>query len=184
MKLRWLLVAALACALAGCASGGSVDAKDETLSLVYGYFDMKEAPTKLEWVSLKHYDGKEQGRYLLSAKDGLFLHIGIEPGSYQVDKFGGGGGFLSTPTEYSYGARGRNATAIRIQKPGVYFVGAHRYVNHPGGFFKADKFNMEPAKTPTEKELLQRVVKQLETDKELAPYTRQLQQARQRLSQL
>jgi hypothetical protein len=187
MKLRWWWSVALACVLAGCASGGSVDSKDETLSLVYGYFDMKDAPTKVEWVSLKQYDlqGKQEGAYQINAKDGLFFHIGIEPGSYQVDKFGGGGGFLSTPVEYNFGGKGRNATAVRVQKPGVYFVGVHKYVDRPGkGFFSADKFEMQPAKAPSEKELLRQVIQRIESDKELAPYTRQLQHARQRLGQL
>ena len=86
---------------------------------------------------------------------------------------------------YNFGGKGRNRTAIRIQKPGVYFVGAHRYVNHAGkGVFAADKFAMEPAKSPTEKELLQRVIKRLETDRDLAPYSRQLKLARQRLARL
>lgn len=186
MKLRWWLVLALAAALGGCAGGQRVDPKDETVSLVFGYFDMKDAPTKVDWVTLKQYESKGEGTgYAMNVKDGLFFHIGVEPGSYQVNKFGGNGGFFTNPAEYNFGGRGRNATAVRIQKPGVYFLGAHKYVNHPGkGFFEADKFEMQAAKTPGEKELLQRVIKQIEGDKELAEYTRQLRQARQRYGQL
>jgi hypothetical protein len=43
---------------------------------------------------------------------------------------------------------------------------------------------MEPARSPTEKELLQRVIKRLETGRELQPYTRQLKLARERLARL
>ncbi len=43
---------------------------------------------------------------------------------------------------------------------------------------------MKAAKAPGEKALLQRLIKELETDKELAGYTRQLELARRRLSQL
>jgi hypothetical protein len=188
MKLRWLLPLALAFALGGCASNTPVDPKDETLSLVYGYFDMKDAPSSLDWVSLKQYGGKEAAWYQLKAKDGLFFHVGIEPGSYQVDKFGGMGGIpllTRREFEYDFGSKGRNRTALRIAKPGVYFLGTHQYVNHAGkGFFAADKFEMKAARAPGEKEVLQRLIKELETDKELAGYTRQLQLARQRLSQL
>jgi hypothetical protein len=186
MKLRWWLALMLAAALGGCAGGQRVDPKDETVSLVFGYFDMKDAPTKVDWVVLKQYESKgERTGYAMNVKDGLFFHIGVEPGSYQVNKFGGNGGFFSNPAEYNFGGRGRNGTAVRIQKPGVYFVGAHRYVNHAGkGFFEADKFEMQAAKAPGEKELLQRVIKQIEGDKGLAEYTRQLQQARQRYGQL
>ena len=194
MKLSRLIHVALVAVpffIAGCASNGErVDAKDETLSLVYGYFDMKAAPSSLDWVSLKQYDSKKKdaGWYQLSAKDGLFFHIGVEPGSYQVDKFGGQGGvplLTRRPFEYSYGNKGRNGTAVRILKPGVYFLGAHEFVNYAGkGFFDADRFDMRPAKAPTEKELLQRLIKELETDRELAGYVRQLRQAKQRLAEL
>lgn len=188
---RWWLPLVLAIALAGCASTSEpVDVKDETVSLVFGYFDMKDAPSGLDWVSLKKYDSKsKEGEwYRLAAREGLFFHVGVEPGSYQVDKFGGMGGvplLTRRPFEYDYGGKGRNATAVRIRKPGIYFLGAHRYVNHAGkGFFAADKFEMKPAQAPSEKELLQRLVKELETDKELAGYARQLRLAKQRLSQL
>jgi hypothetical protein len=183
MKLFRSLALLLTLLVAGC-GGTPVSSSDETLSLVFGYFDMKEAPTKLQWVGLKQYGSKDAGTYTISAEDGLFFHVGIEPGSYQVDKFGGSG-FLRGDYVYNFGGKGRNTTAIRIQKPGVYFLGAHRYVNHAGaGLFAADKFSMEPAKTPTEKEILQRVIKRFESDRGLAAYTRQLKLARERLAQL
>lgn len=191
VRLRWLLITLMAFVLAGCASGpGSVDTKDEILSLVFGYFDMKEAPSSLEWVSLKKYDSaKKEGEwYGLAARDGLFFHVGIRPGSYQVDKFGGMGGIpllTRRQVEYDFGSKGRNDTAVRIQKPGIYFLGAHQYVNHAGkGLFAPDRFEMKPAKTPTEKELLQRLIKEFESDKALAGYTRQLGLAKQRLAEL
>jgi hypothetical protein len=194
MKARWFIWLTAAFLAAGCASTSEdVDVKDETVSLVFGYFDMKEAPSSLEWVSLKRYgtpdDRQKAGWvYTLAAKEGLFYHVGIRPGSYQVDKFGGTGGIpllTSRDFEYDFGSRGRNRTAVRIERPGVYFLGAHRFVNHAGkGFFQADKFEMQSAKQPSEKEVLQRLINALETDKELAGYTRQLKLAKQRLAQL
>ncbi len=186
--MRWIAVAVAVLALAGCgSSGGTIDPKDDSVSLVYGYFDMKEAPTPADWVRLRKYDAaaKEAEGYNMAVKDGVFFHIGIEAGSYQVEKFGGGGGLFSRPVEYSFGGRGRNGTAIRIAKPGVYFVGSHRYVNHAGkGFFDPDRFDMQASSAPSEKEVLQRVVQRLETDPELKDYRRQLQQARKRLGEL
>jgi hypothetical protein len=191
MKLRALLLILLSVLVAGCASTPDpVDPADETVSLVFGYFDMKDAPSGVDWVSLKKYDSKQKDGewYHLAAREGLFFHVGIEPGSYQVDKFGGMGGIpllTRRPFEYSYGNKGRNATAVRIQKPGVYFLGAHQFVNHAGkGFFEPDRFDMQRAKAPTEKDLLQRLVKVLETDKEYAGYQRQLRLAKKRLSEL
>jgi len=187
---RWLLTTALAFVLAGCASAPPVDTKDETRSLVFGYFDMTDAPSGLEWVSLRKYDSAQKAGewYGLAVRDGLFFHVGIGPGSYQVEKFGGLGGIVlltRRPFEYDFGGKGRNATAVRIREPGVYFLGAHQYVNHAGkGLFAPDKFEMTLVKTPTEKELLQRLLKELESDKALSGYTRQLGLARRRLAEL
>ena len=117
MNLRWLLPVLLMFALAGCASTRPVDPKDPSLSLIYGYFDMKDAPSGLDWVSLKQYGSKDGGWYRLRAKEGLFFHVGVEPGSYQVDKFGGMGGIpllTRREFEYDFGSKGRNATAVRI----------------------------------------------------------------------
>lgn len=170
--------------LTGCAST-MVDPKDETLSLVYGYVDMSDGPSKLEWVSIKQYSG-DSGWYTVPAKDGLFWHIGVEPGSYQVEKFGGTGGFFLARREheYNFGTKGRNETAIRISTPGVFFMGAYKYVDHPGGFLKQDKFDMKPTKEPSEKELLQRLIKELESDEEMRPYVRQINLAKKRLASL
>lgn len=185
MKLLRSLAALAALVLAACGGTAPVSSDDETLSLVFGYFDMKDAPTKVQWVGLKQYGGKDAGTYSLAVHDGLFFHVGIEPGSYQMDRFGGGGGFFSHPVEYNFGGRGRNATAVRIAKPGAYFLGSHRYVNHAGkGFFDPDRFEMQAAKAPGEKEVLRQVIERLESDPELKGYTRQLQLARKRLGEL
>ena len=187
--MKWLLPALLSFAVLGCASGpGKIDPKDESLSLVYGYFDMTDAPSNVEWVFLKQYGNNKDEGYRVSAKDGLFLHVGIEQGSYQVAEFGGVGGIpmlTRRDFRYDFGSKGRNSTATRINKPGVYFFGSHRYVNHAAkGFFDADKFEMRPSKAPSEKEVLQKVIRQLETDSELAEYKRALRIAKQRLAAL
>jgi hypothetical protein len=173
--------------LVGCASAPPVDPKDEAVSIVFGYFDMADAPSKLEWVSLKRYGEKEPVWYDMAARDGLIFHVGIRAGSYQVEKFGGMGGIpLLTRQrhEYNFGTRGRNDTAIRIQKAGIYFLGAYKYVDRPGGLFRADKFEMELVKTPSEKELLRRLITLLESDSELKTYTRQIALAKKRLAEL
>lgn len=180
----------LALALAGCASTPEpVDVADEKVSLVFGYFDMKDAPSGLDWVALKKYGVAGEGEwYRMAAREGLFFHVGVEPGSYQVDKFGGMGGIAlltRRPFEYHYGGKGRNATAVRITRPGIYFLGAHRYVNHAGkGFFDADEFEMQRVAAPSEKELLRRLIKALEEDDELSGYARQIRLAKQRLAEL
>jgi len=169
----------------GCSTSPPVDPKDQNASLVYGYFDMKNAPSSLDWVSIKQY-GATSFYYHAGAKDGLFWHIGIDPGSYQVEKFGGLKRLLifSNEVEYNYGTRGRNETAIRVTKPGLYFMGAYRYVAHDGGLFAPDKFEMQPVTSPTERELLSRILAEMEAKQELRAYTRQIGLVKQRLAEL
>ena len=183
---RRLLAGMAALALVGgCATTEPVDPKDDGTSLVFGYFDGKDAPSSIDWVSIKRYGGAP-AYYQAGATNGLFWHIGVEPGSYQVEKFGGLKRVLifSNTVEYNYGTRGRNETAVRIVTPGIYFMGAHRYVAHDGGLFAEDKFAMQAVKSPTEKELLTRLIAQLEADKELRVYTRQIGLAKKRLAEL
>jgi|RhiMetdeSRZDD1v2_1073273.scaffolds.fasta_scaffold68902_5 hypothetical protein len=183
---RWLLASLAAMVLvAGCATHQPVDPNDAGTSLVFGYFDAKDAPSSIDWVSIKRYGGAP-AYYQLGTKNGLFWHVAVEPGSYQVEKFGGVKRVLifGNDVEYNYGTRGRNETAIRIVTPGVYFMGAHRYIAHDGGLFAADKFEMQAVKSPSEKELLTRLVAELEADKELRIYTRQIGLAKKRLAEL
>jgi hypothetical protein len=184
---RMIFTAACLLLVAGCASKGDpIDPKDETLSMVFGYFDMKEAPSDLRWVSIKKY-GDKPLFYEAGAKEGLFWHVGIAPGSYQVETFGGQGGIpmlTSSPYRYNFGTRGRNDTAVRVRRPGLYFMGVYRYVEHKGGFMETDRFEMKPAKAPSEKEVLQRLIKEMESDDELRIYTRQLAWAKKRVAEL
>lgn len=191
MKIaRVFAVITLLVGVAGCASTSTpVDPNDESVSLVYGYFDMTDAPASLDWLSLKQYGAKQKESewYHMAVHEGTFMHVGVEPGSYQIDRFGGMGGIpllTRRPFEFDFGSKGRNETAIRIKTPGTYFLGSFKYIDHSGGLFKADKFEMKVATTPSEKEILTRVIERLETDKELKDYTRQLAMAKRRLATL
>lgn len=183
-KYLSMLLAYAVLTLAGCASGPPVDPKKENVSLVFGYFDMSDARSNLKWVSLKRY-ATPPAYYNLGVKDGLFLHIGVEPGAYQVDTFGGTSGLFGGQIhEYNFGGQGRNDTAIRIDKPGVYFLGAYKYVHHDQGLLSPDKFSVQPIKSPSEKELLQRVITRMESSDKLKVYTRQIEMAKKRLAAL
>ena len=119
---RTIILAICLLMISGCASKGEpVDPKDETLSMVFGYFDMKDAPSDLRWVSIKRY-GDKPLFYEAGARQGLFWHVGIAPGSYQVETFGGQGGIpmlTSSPYRYNFGTRGRNDTAVPNARSGL-----------------------------------------------------------------
>jgi hypothetical protein len=182
--LAGLMLAPLVMA-AGCASSpGNVDPADPNLSIVCGYIDMSKAPSDLRWVSIKAYGKGMDHHYRTRVHDGVFFHVGVDPGSYQIDRFGGQGGIpmlTSRPFEYEWGTRGRNPTAVRIEKPGVYFVGAYGYRPEASGLLEADRFDMQATKTPSESEVLRRVLASIEGDAELRRYALQIQRIRARL---
>ncbi|HEX7968721.1 MAG TPA: hypothetical protein VF502_10915 [Stellaceae bacterium] len=181
-RIASLFAGLLTLFVAGCGTSERIDPRDPSLSLVYGYIDMKDAPSSLGWVHITLYDGKNTG-YYTAVHSGLFLHVGVKPGPYQVDRFGRDARFLSnTNYSYEFGTRGRNETATRIDKPGVYFMGAYKYVEVPTGWFEQDKFRMERTATPTERELLTKVLAILQDD--AARYARQIDMVKQRLAQL
>ncbi|WP_119459782.1 hypothetical protein [Rhodospirillaceae bacterium SYSU D60014] len=163
-----------------CASVEPVDPNDPNLSLIYGYLDMEDAPTSADWVSIMHYDGNSES-YQVPAEDGVFYHVGVVPGPYQVDTFGGDH-FWNGPHIYDFGSNGRNETAIKVGPPGVYFLGAHRYVEVPTGWLEQSKFTMEPTDTPSEREILTKLLQLLRENN--PEYTRQIALVEQRLEQI
>lgn len=158
---RWSLVL-LALMLASCGSnsiGPERDINDPTSSLVFAYVDMSEAPTKINGASLKP-QGEEGYWHMNVAKDGqLLTQQHLPPGAYQITTLEGSG-FLAGDNVYRFPTYGRNETAVRIQKPGIYFMGAYRYVKVKTGMFEGGKFAIERVKSPSELELLQRVQKE------------------------
>lgn len=185
MQRRGWLALATAGLLGGCAvTRDNVDPEATDLSVVAGFIDMRDAPSSLRWVSIKAYGPGADNHYIARVEDGVFFHVGVEPGSYQIDKFGGLSGiagFGGRAHEYEWGTRGRNPTALRIQRPDVYFVGSWRYVAVRGGMLEADRFDMQPARSPTEPEVLRRVLQVMEGDASLRVYTHQKQRLRGRI---
>ncbi|MDK9556949.1 hypothetical protein QQF73_04870 [Marinobacter sp. M216] len=141
--------------LAGCAfSGGGRSIDDPTSSLVFGYMDMEEAPTSMDYVKLQQVAPRsEAGYWDMGTDDGIMYNQYVPPGSFKVAHFGGSS-FLMGEHRYSFPTYGRNATAVTIEVPGIYFIGAYAYQEVDTGFFEADKFSIEPTETPSEKELL------------------------------
>lgn len=175
----------------GCslfAKDESADPNDKTLSVVFGYFDMEDAPSwgGVDWVSIKQYKPKTS-YYGSGVDDGLFHNIAISnKSSIQVDEFGRNTRWYSNATyTYNFGGKGRNQTALVIKKPGVYFLGSYKYkAIDSESFFKADEFEMVKSKSPSEKELLTKVLKILMDDSDLNIYHHQIRMIKKRLKTL
>ena len=166
--------------LGACATP-QVDPNDTTRSVVYGYIDMDEAPSSVDWVFIMDYNSDEQG-FTTSVEDGIFYHVGIPPGPYQVDSFGRNTRWWSnTSYTYEFGSDGRNQTAVRIKRPGIYYMGAYKYVPVDTGWFEPGKFEMKKTSRPSEREILEKVLELMEANN--PEYVRQIGLVRQRLAQ-
>lgn len=144
--------------LSGCAGtiGPERNLNDPTNSLVFAFVDMKDAPTKVDGASLKPQG--EEGYWHMSVEDGLMYQQYLPLGSYQLATLSGSG-FFKGNYVYTFPAYGKNQSAIRIQKPGIYFLGSFRYKEVKTGLLEAGKFDIERAGVPTEAELLERIRK-------------------------
>lgn len=175
---------AVGAGLGGCAfSRNPVDPAADNLSVVFGFIDMGAAPSNLKWVSLKGY-GAGASSYRAGVEDGMFFHVGVEPGAYQVERFGGDRSLVpifGQPYEYSWGTQGRNGSAVRIERPDVYFLGSYRYVRQETGFFEGSRFRMETLSSPTEREGWTKLLRIMESDPSLSVYRHQIRRLRTKL---
>jgi hypothetical protein len=166
MKIRvGMLVVAAVVALAGCGGGGhGRDINDPSNSLVFGYVDMADAPTKVTGAQIRQVAPPTDKPYWgTDVKDGLFYTYYLPPGSYQLATLHGSS-FLRGEHQYNLGRQGGGDTAVRIDKPGIYFLGAYKYKTVRTGMFEQSKFGIERVSTPNEAELLQKL---LDTDAEV-----------------
>lgn len=155
----WLLIALLMLGLAtGCAGGGhgrSID--DPSNSLVFGYVDMSDAPTSISWAKIMQVAPPTDKPYWgTDVRDGLFYTYYLPPGSYKLSTLGGSG-FFRGEYQYNFPKQG-SGQGVRIEKPGIYFLGSYKYKKVKTGMFEAGKFAIERVDTPSEAELLKRIL--------------------------
>lgn len=166
--------------LAGCAGGGhGRDINDPQNSMVFGYVDMADAPTGVQGASIMQVAPPTDKPYWgTDVRNGLFYTYYLPPGSYKLASLSGSS-FWKGDYRYSFPRQGAD-TAVRVVKPGIYFLGSYKYQDVKTGFFEQGKFNIERVKTPTEAELLRRI---LEEDKEIKGSVWE-ERIRQRLARL
>ena len=153
------LVAALA--LTGCATPTPefVKPDEPNLSLVFGHIDMEDAPTKLKWVELKMVRPVvEKPYYNFWVRDGTFFRSHVRQGSYKFEQFGAGN------TKYMFPAQGKGVMDRQIPRPGLYYAGSYKYKKISRGLFRDDQFDLEPTSSPSELELLKKIVAYAQDD--------------------
>jgi hypothetical protein len=128
---------------------------------------MTDAEPRLDWIRFQQLaptpsDNKLSGR----TKDGLFLLDNLASGSYQVYDFGGRGGgllakgylYASYPLSFPV-TRQSGFLRVTVGKPGVYFMGAYKYVNVRGNRVGTQyEYALETIASPSQRELLERLL--------------------------
>jgi hypothetical protein len=162
LKRRDWLVLGLAAlgVLAGCAAGGQGRSMDDPgNSLVFGYIDMAEAPTTISGASIRQVaDSSSEPYWDADARNGLFYTYDLPPGWYQLASVSGSD---ARKVAYEYDLPREDLERARITQPGIYFLGSYRYVNTG----EAGGFEVERMDTPTEAQLLQRILEEDRTVK-------------------
>lgn len=135
--IAWALLAG---GIAGCGKGAQIRLSPPAgadSSLVFGYFDMGEAPTHLGWVKVAYESGGASEELDFTVQDGIFYRENVSRGSLSVTAFGGstGGKFISIPklglrsfVNFRYDIPPQSLGEFTIDTPGVYFLGAFRYL--------------------------------------------------------
>ena len=158
MQRGWLAICVMALGLlAGCAGGHGRSINDPSNSLVFGYVDMTGAPTGFNSASILQVAPPTDKPYWgTDVRNGLFYTYYLPPGSYKLASLAGSS-FWKGNHQYTFPRQGGDQ-GVRISKPGIYFLGSYRYKDVKTGFFEQGKFDIERVNTPTEAELLRRIL--------------------------
>jgi hypothetical protein len=166
MKTRGILYSLIlllaVSSITGCGTAGYLEkpTEDGGESIVVGYIDMGDAPTKLQWVSMKQLKPRiKKPFYNFYVDEGMFYRGHVRDGVFKFDSFGGHSSWGNTTYTFNFPAQGKGSLDREIKKPGVYFVGSYRYKKVKTGFFKPSEFDLEKIDSPTEKEVLERLLK-------------------------
>lgn len=181
MRRIWLVPGLLALGfLVSCATGGhGRGINDSSNSLVFGYVDMGDAPTKIQGASIMQVSPPTDKPYWgTDVRDGLFYTYYLPPGSYKLASLSGSS-FWRGNYRYNFPRQG-GEQGVRITQPGIYFLGSYKYKPMKSGFFEPGKFAIERVDSPTEAELLQKI---LDEDKEIKGSAWE-EKIRRRLAQL
>lgn len=174
--MRWsgyLAVAVLALLLAGCHGSGAIRDAGADRSLVYAYFDFSDGDLPIAWARLQPLDGpvaQPAIRMRLARNPdnryGVLVWYGdLGPGRYHIAQVGGERKVFgrSVDMTVNLGEPGANETAVRIDRPGIYYLGAWRYRTVPGirwsPLLKLEgRFQLSPLQSPQPATLLKQLL--------------------------
>ena len=164
-KIGLLVLVVLAFTLGGCDSRLIKDDKKDldTASLVFGYIDMSDAPSDLRWVGLLQVSPKSDKPFwtLADVDEGMFWYSHMGEGTYQFHSFGGYSFWQRVNFTFDLQPKVSESSKFKLgSKPGIYYLGSYKFKEvKTAGFFTKSKFDFVATKSPTERELLERLLK-------------------------
>lgn len=159
-RLRYAIALAVLFLLSGCTTTGTVAPTADNTSIVFGYIDMREAPSRLDHVTMRRLRPAGQPPYLFHVEDGVFFQLDVAPGIHKFERFGGSSVLKQTAYDYKFPNQGKGEL-LEIKRPGVYYVGSWRYKKiKSAGFFGGGggEFDLERVDTPGERHVLEQVL--------------------------
>lgn len=147
--------------VSACSTAGYMDRPGEPgNSIVFGYIDMSDAPTELQWVSIKKMHPPSDTPYFqFFVDDGMFYRPNLRPGSYKFWEFGGFSTLRQANYTFTFPPQGKGELDRQISKPGVYFAGCYKYEKVRTGIFSPGKFDLVRIGGNCEQEMLTRLEK-------------------------
>ncbi len=165
--LRLLLLVVSMFALTACFPAKTVkEMENQDSVLVFGYAYDADGPLDFDWIQL-HQKTANQVTYVSIRTDnkGLFYGENLPLGDYQINRYGWGGrpvgetGVFGVQSNSLFFPKEKNPTTVQAKSPGVKFMGSFRYTFTKTGFFsKADR-SFERVTSPSEKEVLEKLLK-------------------------
>lgn len=158
---RIALSFAFAVLLGACSTSGHVAPTSDRNGIVVGYIDMRDAPSVLDIVIMKRQD-RDTPPYLFHVEDGVFFQLDVEPGRYKFTRFGGSSFLKQTAYDYKFPAERKGELDVTVHGPAIHYVGAWRFRNTSQGLLAGvltpGSFDIERISSPTEREILQKVL--------------------------
>lgn len=165
--LRLLLLVVSMFALTACGPSKIVkEMENQDSVLVFGYAYDADGPLDFDWIQLRQkIANKDTYVRIRTDNKGLFYGENLPLGDYQINRYGWGGepvgetGVFGVQSNSLMFQKEGNPTTVQAKSPGVKFMGSFRYTFAKTGFFSKAKRSFDRAASPSEKEVLEKLLK-------------------------
>lgn len=131
---------------------------NEQQSLLFGFIDLELRFARLQQAAPLIKEPFTEMR-VEPEMEGLFYLENVPPGSHQLHAFGGSG-YRMASGNYFFRLHDRNATAVHIDKPGLYYMGTYRFDLswERDGMRRVGAWDITPRAYPGEAQLLKKLL--------------------------